>query len=240
MTRSHFLVLAVAFVVSLGLGVSVQSGSAASLSLGTQDLTPYRTCIVTATPSTTSSVVDAEVAQLTPTVALGTGITTELSSTSSANERIYVRFDLSGCSPAIPAGATIKTAALRLYVTSLPNSCRTIDIFRVTSSWSESAVTWNNQPFGTTINNPSNTTRSDSFNAGSTGSCQNGSTGYVTGADVPADVAAFIAGTANNYGWMLRDDSEDAASGRTTTFAAKELGTLAQAPQLVITYVTAP
>ncbi len=39
---------------------------------------------------------------------------------------------------------------------------------------------------------------------------------------------------------MIRDDAEGSAATRTTTFAAKELGTVAQAPQLVITYVVVP
>jgi hypothetical protein len=57
----------------------------------------------------------------------------------------------------------------------------------------------------------------------------------VVGATVTTDVAAFIGGT-SNFGWMLRDDVEASATTRTTTFSAKNLGTLAQAPQLVITY----
>ena len=55
-----------------------------------------------------------------------------------------------------------------------------------------------------------------------------------------ADVASFVAGTATNFGWMIRDDTEGSAATRTATFAAKELGTVAQEPQLVVTYVTLP
>jgi hypothetical protein len=39
---------------------------------------------------------------------------------------------------------------------------------------------------------------------------------------------------------MIRDDAEGSSTTRTTTFSTKNLGTLAQAPQLVVTYVTAP
>ena len=39
---------------------------------------------------------------------------------------------------------------------------------------------------------------------------------------------------------MIRDDVEGAAPARTSTFSAKELGTVAQEPQLVVTYVTVP
>jgi hypothetical protein len=39
---------------------------------------------------------------------------------------------------------------------------------------------------------------------------------------------------------MLRDSSEGSATTYTNTFSAKNLGTVAQAPQLVVTYVTVP
>jgi hypothetical protein len=39
---------------------------------------------------------------------------------------------------------------------------------------------------------------------------------------------------------MLRDDVEGSVTARTQTYAAKNLGTASQAPQLVITYVTVP
>ena len=232
--------LGVAFVVSVGLGVSVQSGSAASLNIGTQNLTPYRTCIVTATPSTTTRVADAVVRQATPTTALGTGTTFEVSSASAANRRAYLKFDLTGCSPSIPSNATIRAATLRLYASAVPAACRTLDIFRVTSAFTESTITWNNQPFGTTLNNPASGSRTDSFDVGSVAGCLNLAAGYLTGADVTTDVGAFVAGTATNNGWMIRDDTESSATARTVTFSAKDLGTLAQAPQLVVTYVTTP
>ena len=38
---------------------------------------------------------------------------------------------------------------------------------------------------------------------------------------------------------MIRDDVENANPARTATFSAKNLNTLSQAPQLVVTYVPA-
>jgi hypothetical protein len=124
-------------------------------------------------------------------------------------------------------------------VTVLPGNCRAIDIFRVSAAWTESTITWNNQPFGATINNPVSTSRTDSFDVGTPGGCENKVAGYASGASVTADVAAFATGT-TNYGWMLRDDSEGSTVARTSTFSAKELASLSQAPQLVVTYVTTP
>ena len=231
------------FGLALGIlgGRSIAVGDAASLAIGSSALTPYATCVLTAASTTTTVVSDAEVRQSKGTTNYGTATSLTVTSSGSANRRIYVSFDLTACSPAIPPGATIRLATLRLFATTLPAICRTLDLFRVTAAWTESAVTWNNQPFGTTINNPATGSRSGSFDVGTPAGCQNRtSNAYVVGADVTADVAAFVAGGPTNRGWMIRDDAEGSATARTAAFAAKQLGTLARAPQLVVTYVVAP
>jgi hypothetical protein len=214
---------------------------AASLDLTSQALTPYRTCVVTATPSTIVSIIDASVRQGAPAGNFGTVTTNNVASGAAANRRLYVHFDLAQCTPAIPSNASVRLATLRMYASGLPAVCRTIDIFRVTAAWVESGITWNNQPFGTAINNPASASATDTFAIGTPVGCENRSTGtYIVGASVTADVSAFVAGAATNYGWMLRDDVEGSAALRTATFSAKNLGTASQAPQLVITYVTVP
>jgi hypothetical protein len=110
----------------------------------------------------------------------------------------------------------------------------------VTVAWGETTLTWNNQPFGTTLNNPPTASRSGTFSVGTPVGCQNQAAGYVVGGTLTADAAAFVAGSTTNFGWMIRDDAEGSATTRTATFAAKELGTVAQEPQLVITYVRVP
>jgi len=240
MRSKHIVVAALGFALALVLGGSTSWGAAAGVTLNSQNLTPYRTCTVTATPASTTAVLDAVVRQATPTTNLGTATTTETSSANAANRRVYIKFDLSGCSPSIPAAANVRAATMRLYLSALPAACRTLDIFRVTASWTEAGITWNTQPFGTTLNNPATASRTDSFDAGSVAGCQNLAAGYVTGADVTTDVAAFVAGSATNNGWMIRDDTENSVTTRTATFSAKNLGTLAQAPQLIVTYTVAP
>jgi len=237
--RSTLVLGALALVV--GIGSSGVTGSAASLWLVSAALTPYRTCTLTATPATTAVVADAEVRQSTPTSNFGTTAALTLTSSGSANGRAYIRFDLVACSPAIPASATIRLATLRLYLSAASAACRTLDIFRVTTAWTETGLTWNNQPFGISLNNPPTASRSDSFDAGTPVGCENRTAGtYAVGATVTTDVAAFVGGSATNLGWMIRDDAEGSGTARTTTFSAKQLGTLAQAPQLVVTYVVAP
>lgn len=230
-------------VIAAGLvaGIGLSSGAAASLSLTSQAFTPYRTCTITATPVATSAVLDTTVRQGSAASNFGATNPLTVSSGTAINQRIYLKFDLTACSPAIPASAIVRLATLRLYVTAVPAACRTMDIFKVTVAWTETVITWNNQPFGTTINNPVTASRSGSFNVGSTAGCQNLAAGaYVIGGTVTTDVASFVSGASSNLGWMIRDDVEGSATTRTATFPAKELGTVAQEPQLVVTYVTVP
>jgi hypothetical protein len=226
--------------VGILFGVGMVRGSAASLSLTSQNFTPYRTCTVTATPVATTAVADTTARQATPATNFGALTTLTVSSGNAVNQRTYVRFDLTVCTPAIPASATVRLATLRLYMTALPAACRVLDIFRVTAAWGETTLTWNNQPFGATINNPPTASRSGTFSVGTPAGCQNLAAGYVVGGTVTTDVAAFVAGGATNFGWMIRDDTEGSATTRTATFSAKELGTIAQEPQLVVTYVVVP
>lgn len=229
----------IAVVVATALAAAhLQVGAAASLNVTSQGFAAYRTCTLTATPSSMTAIIDSTVKQASATTNFGTATTNSVSSSLSANQRLYLRFDLTQCSPAIPSTATVRLATLRLYMSAVPAACRTIDLFAVTASWTEAAITWNNQPFGTTLNNPATGSRSDSFDVGTPAGCANQAAGYVAGTDPTTDVASFVAGSATNYGWMFRDDVESSATARTATFSAKNLGTLAQAPQLVITYVT--
>ncbi|MBA3688165.1 MAG: DNRLRE domain-containing protein [Chloroflexi bacterium] len=237
---SRQLLRALTAAAGILLGVGVVTGSAANLSLTSQNFTPYRTCTITATPATTTAVSDTTARQGTPTTNFGALTTLTVSSGNAVNQRVYLRFDLTVCSPAIPASAIVRLATLRLYMSAVPAACRTLNLFPVTAAWVETTLTWNNQPFGTTLNNPPTGSRTGTFNVGTPVGCQNQAAGYVAGGTVTADIANFVAGTATNFGWMIRDDTEGSATTRTATFTAKELGTVAQEPQLVITYVRVP
>jgi hypothetical protein len=238
MTRHWVRVLAIGGGILLGVGIL--PGSAASLTLTSQNLTPYRTCTITATPAATTAVADTTARQGTPAGNFGALTTMNVSSGNGVNQRIYLRFDLTVCSPAVPASAIVRLATLRLYMTAVPAACRVLDLFPVTAAWGETTLTWNNQPFGTTINNPPTASRTGTFSVGTPAGCQNQAAGYVTGGTITTDVTSWVAGSTTNFGWMIRDDTEGSATTRTATFTAKELGTIAQEPQLVITYVTVP
>ena len=209
---------------------------AASLSVASKNLTAFRTCLVTGTPNTSTADIDSFVDQATATTTHGSTVPMDVESfATNKNRRIYIKFDLTKCGPSIPSSASVKIATLRLYLSALPTACRTEDVFRVTSTWAEGTITWNNQPFGTSVNNPASGSRTSSFSVGPA-ACGNTAIGYVTGGDVTADVQAFVSSTATNFGWMIRDDVESSITAMASTYSAKNLGTLAQSPQLVVTY----
>ena len=119
-----------AIVVGIAAGIGLSSGAAASLNLTSRAFTPYRTCTITATPVTATAVVDSTVQQTLATTNFGTTTSLTVSSGTAINQRIYLKFDLTGCSPAIPATAIVRLATLRLYTTAVPAACRTMDIFQ--------------------------------------------------------------------------------------------------------------
>ncbi len=208
---------------------------ACGLPVASSTLDTYRTCILAGVSSASTAMAEASIDEQYPSSNAGSATTMDVQSKKSRNRRSYVRFDLTLCSPAIPASATIVDAQLHLFVTSLAANCRTIDLFRVTASWAEDTLSWNNQPFGTAIGNPPTSQRSSSADVGLTGSCANTTSGYVVWA-ATADVQAFVAGAATNHGWMLRDDVEGSGATRTNTFATAEGNNADRAPRLLITY----
>lgn len=233
--RSMFALLA-----GVVLGLSAVPGLAASLNAASQNLTAYRTCTLTATPSSTSVVADAHVRQAKPNTNYGTSTTLNVRSNTVGNERAYLKFDLTACQPVIAYGAIVRLATLRLFVSKLPTHCRTYDIFSATSSWSEGTITWNNQPFGTALNNPPAGSGSTSFTLGAHGSCQFQNEPASLTATLSSDVQSFVSGSTTNLGWMMRDDAEDSTGSEIGTFTAKDAGVIAEAPQLTVTYVVVP
>jgi hypothetical protein len=207
-----------------------------SLPVTSAKLTVFRSCVLTASSSISAVAVDTQVREASATSNFGGSSSAHVTSSAGANRRSYLRFDLTKCSPAVPSTATVRVATLRLYVNNLPTACETNDIFRVTASWTEMGLTWNTQPFGTSLNNPPQAQRTGSLNVGTT-PCQNTTlNAYVSGWNVTTDVQAFVGGTATNFGWMIRDDVEAASAIRATTYATRDSNPLNQSPQLVVTY----
>jgi hypothetical protein len=134
------------------------------------------------------------------------------------NKRSFVKFDLSSCS--IPAAAAVQSATFSIFLSTAPNQSRTWNIDRVTASWTETGITWSNQPGAT--NSTSITT---------------GTTSNVTlQASVTSNVQSFVSGSLANNGWRLIDSVESSSTVRNGQFRSREFGTVAQRPQLVINY----
>jgi PKD repeat protein len=135
----------------------------------------------------------------------------------SGHNRALVRFDEQAIE-AVAAGATLHAATLELEIADNGDnwgaSGRTVEAHRLTSDWSEGAVTWNCSEDADPGNQaPDCAAQWDggSFEAAPSASVLHtkGLRGRVS-YDVTADVAAFLAGTPN-YGWLLKKTDEGAA-----------------------------
>lgn len=102
--------------------------------------------------------------------------------------RAFLSWDLAS----IPAGSTINTATLEIWVDSrYPNATNyNFGVYRVTASWTEGGVTWNNQP-------AYNATAYDT-------KMVTGAAGSLTTFDVKNLVAEWVAGTYTNYGFCVK------------------------------------
>ncbi len=217
--------------------LQIQVGSAASIPVNSANLTVYRSCALSGTIAASTSMVESGVSQAAPAANTGNATTMLVRSSGVVNQRAYIQFDLTKCTPAIPAGATVSNATLRIWVTTLATACRTQDIFPATAAWGETTITWNNQPFGTTLNNPASGARTDGVNVGTAPCTYSAAAQYVSW-NVTADVVKFVAGTMTNNGWMIRDDVEGSAAARTNTYGTSDVVSVPQAPQLVVNYAT--
>lgn len=101
-----------------------------------------------------------------------------------------VRFDLSY----YPQGVIIKSATLKLYYWDWKDNDpagNDLTLYRLKEKWSESTVTWNNQPSHHSVYTDKDTVPSD--------------TGAWMAWDVTDDVQDMLDGKISNYGWILRD-----------------------------------
>ncbi len=133
--------------------------------------------------------------------------------------RSLIRFDVS----AIPAGTPIDSAVLRVYLVNsydYPGRSRTITTYRISSSWSESGVTWNTMP--------------SCVQAYGSASVTHEAWGWYS-FNVTNLVRGWVNGTLTNYGVMLRGPEWSGSDSSWRGFATRESGTT-YAPYLQITY----
>jgi hypothetical protein len=152
----------------------------------------------------------------------GTLTTLDVNAMGSATRRSLVAFDLTACSPDIPSDAIVHSATVRLTTSTVAStSTRTYDLYRATSSWTES-TTWTTQPSvagsaTSSVTIPALTLAGTTFEW-----------------TVARDVQAFVAGDQANLGWRLNDANEGALVSISTSFSSREAAS--NRPQLVVTF----
>lgn len=115
---------------------------------------------------------------------------------------MFVKLDVS----TIPSGSTVSSATLTMCATAVPHPARIYEAFRVTASWSESTITWNNQPAADASFTDTATTP--------------GTPGCMTWTVTP-DVQAWVDGSSND-GWRIGDASEGSGPNKITAFRSRE------------------
>jgi hypothetical protein len=140
------------------------------------------------------------------------------------NGRSVVQFDIS----MIPQGSTITSATLSLYASTVPGSTRTYYAHRITTSWAEGTVTWDS-PWTTAGGDYADSTVSTTTPA---------LAGWMSW-DITTDVSDFIAATYSNYGWLIKDGTENGSNLATTFYTREDTTDTTLCPKLAVTF-TAP
>ena len=141
----------------------------------------------------------------------GSDATLSVRSGSSANRRTFVTFTL----PALPAACAVTSATLRLFDSS-PTVLRTINAQQVAASWTESGITWSNQPAGT-------------------GAVATSGTPLIAGWQswtVTTQVQAMYSGA--NNGFLVSDQSENALLPAQQQYASREASS--NVPELLVSW----
>ena len=186
-------------------------------------------CLVIRSDSTTGK--DAYISSLSPNNNFGTHPDFSAHAWTNGGNEVIVRgiidFDLSG----IPRGATINSASLSLYSYDSPANGSHSNQFgpnesvliRVTSSWDENTVTWNNQP--------STITQNQVFLPSSTSSIQD----YIN-IDVTSLVEDMINDPAHSHGFLFRQVTEQYY--RRMLFASSDNPDNTLHPKLEVCFIT--
>jgi hypothetical protein len=125
--------------------------------------------------------------------------------------RALLQFDLS----AIPAGAVVNSATLRVTVVMVPLTpvSSTFDVKRVLQSWTEGGVSWNSRAgTGTPWQVPGATGSADSISTPSSfvavGSANFTDYTFPSMAGLVGDVQGWVNNPSSNFGWLLKSEDE--------------------------------
>ena len=158
-----------------------------------------------------SADIDAWLSEFKPTQNNGIDLYLDVWADGSTNKRRgVVRFAL----PAVPSGCTVTAATLNLYA-EISTTGRTLHALRLAATWTETGVTWANQPA---------TTGAAAAAASAAGWVQ-----WV----VTSQVQSMYSGA--NNGFLIMDSAETAGR-REQRFTSREGPTVANRPKLEITF----
>jgi hypothetical protein len=140
--------------------------------------------------------------------------------------RTLVQFNLSS----MPRCAQVLAADLQLTIVRKGSTSRRYDVHRLTRSWVGKGVTWSNSGAGAWSlpgadfdGTPTASAIAEALNT------------TVVHWNVTTDVAAFVAGTARNNGWLVKDADENSRAGVEVQYASLNYAHAAMRPQLVVT-----
>ena len=134
--------------------------------------------------------------------------------------RAYIQFDLS----TVPGGVVVTNANLRLYhYSSWGSAAFTIGLYKVTGSWLENSITWNNQP-------------TSSSDAEFLRSIPAGSINYWRSWDIDTLVQGWLDGTITNYGMLLKDTDEFLVQTAALFYTSDYTADTSKHPKLEIDY----
>ncbi|MBO3840465.1 MAG: DNRLRE domain-containing protein [Candidatus Brockarchaeota archaeon] len=161
---------------------------------------------------------DAYVSEKYPNMNHGSLNLLEVCSYQGSDERTYIKFDLSN----IPPGSVIESATLKLYMFTAPTSTRTMRCRLAGRDWSESSITWSNQP----------------YLAGVVASVSVGTSAGWISLDLTASVQSFVRNRdpVSNYGWILMDANEGSTTAYMWRMRSKEYTDSTQRPYLQVRY----
>ncbi|MEM2641503.1 MAG: DNRLRE domain-containing protein [Thermoproteota archaeon] len=137
------------------------------------------------------------------------------------NVRSFIRFDLS----IIPPGSVIDSAVLSIFMNAAPSSSRIVECHRVANSWTEGGITWNSQPSVSTY-----------VTSSTTGTSSGVWLNFLVTSSVKKFTSKDSAGYDPNYGWRLKDHTEDSPTNFICQFRSKEYVEKTVHPYLEVRY----
>lgn len=221
-------------LLALGVAAVVSAvASATSLTVAPVKANAFRVCALSGYPGTSTAALDTYANEGNKTKNYGNDTAIFIWGKSTKLKIVYVRFDLSKCSPALTGTAVIKQATLRLFLQTTASANRTYGAYRVdgascpeglSTCWGETSMTWNSRP-----SSASTATATLTINTGAANNKQ------LYAWNVTADVVKFVAGTAANYGWSIADTAADTGT-VDSKWSTVETAVATEAPRLVIVY----